>query len=289
MPDKIAIQGFQGSYHEMAARQYFGQEPSLVPCATFDALVARVLDGTADVGLMAMENSLVGSIMPNYALLEKAALRICGEVYLPIQQQLLALPGATLGDIKAVHSHPMALRQCYGFLGRHPQWQLVETEDTGHSAELLAQAQTPEIAVVAGTQAARMFGLSVLVPDINDEPNNYTRFLVVERTYPVHEVPDANKASLYFHTPHTPGGLAVVLSHMAGYGLNLTKLQSCPRPRQPWHYGFHVDLEFDDPAQFKAMLNELPNLTKFLRVLGIYRRGNRHEEAEMIPALLENA
>ena len=274
MSSTVAIQGFSGSFHELAARDYFGPAPQLLPCATFDAVVASVLNGVADAAVMAIENSLVGTILSNLVLLERSALRVSGEVYLPIRQQLLTLTGTTLDDVRAVHSHPMALRQCQDFLRRYPHWQLVETDDTGHSAELLAEAQTPHVAVVAGRQAARAFGLAVLVPDIHDDPLNYTRFLVLERLHPVREVPDANKASLYFHAPHTPGGLAKVLTQLASHGLNLTKLQSCPRPGEPWRYGFHADVEFDEPAQFAAALHELPALSRFLRVLGTYRRGS---------------
>lgn len=276
MPANVAIQGFRGSFHEVAARQYFGSAPALRPCATFDAVVAQVLEGTADAGLMAIENSLAGSIMPNFALLERAALRISGEVYLPIQQQLLALPGTTLADVQAVRSHPMALRQCGRFLRQYPHWQLVETDDTGRSAEELAQAQTPAVAVVAGRQAAALFGLAVLVPDIHDEQLNYTRFLVLERRLPAPPagIPGANKASLYFYTPHQPGSLARVLIEVARHGLNLSKLESVPRLGQPWHYAFHADVEFEEPAQFTALLAGLPHYTEALRVLGVYRRGS---------------
>ena len=290
MPVNVAIQGFQGSYHELAARQYFGAAPALAYCSTFDAVVAQVLSGDADAGLMAIENSLAGSIMPNFTLLDKSALRITGEVYLPIHQQLLALPGTTLADVRAVHSHPMALRQCYGYLRRQPQWQVVETDDTGRSAQVLAEERTPGVAVVAGAQAARLFNLAVLTPDIHDDPLNYTRFLVLEPEYPAAPVlgVDVNKASLYFYTNHTPGSLAKVLTHLAHHGLNLSKLESCPLLGQPWHYGFHADVEFEAPAQFTAMLDELNRLTECLRVLGTYRRGEQ-QEIELNVPLAANA
>ena len=159
MPSHVSIQGFQGSFHEVAARRFFGAQPVLLPCATFAAVVAHVVNGTAGAGLMAMENSLAGSILPNYLLLERHAVRVTGEVYLPIHQHLLALPGTLLADVQAVHSHPMALRQCGEFLDQHPHWKLVETDDTGHSAQLLAEQRTPGVAVVAGAQAAAQFGL----------------------------------------------------------------------------------------------------------------------------------
>jgi prephenate dehydratase len=289
MSQHVAIQGFKGSFHEVAARQYFGAAPALNFCATFGEVVAQVADGRADAALMAMENSLAGSILPNYLLLERADLTITGEVYLPIHQHLLVLPGTTLADIRAVHSHPMALRQCGDFLSQHSHWQLVETEDTGLSAQLLAERQTPDVAVVAGAQAAEAFGLHILAPAINDDPSNYTRFLVLERAAEAQPVARPDKASLYFYTSHAPGMLARVLTLVAGHGLNLSKLQSCPRPSQPWHYGFHADVEFDTPAQLTALLAELPAVTEELRVLGTYQRGSMAFGQEGVGAVERHA
>ena len=282
MPQHVAIQGFQGSFHEVAARQYFGAAPALNFCATFGEVVAQVADGRADAALMAMENSLAGSILPNYLLLERAALTITGEVYLPIHQHLLVLPGTTLADVRMVHSHPMALRQCGDYLGQYPAWQLVETEDTGLSAQRLAERRTPGLAVIAGAQAAEAFGLEILAPAINDDPNNYTRFLVLERAAEATPVAQPDKASLYFYTSHAPGMLAKVLTLVAGHGLNLSKLQSCPRPSQPWHYGFHADVEFATAAQLAELLAELPTVTEELRVLGAYQRGSMEFGAEAV-------
>ena len=272
-PSTIAIQGFRGSFHEVAARRFFGPQPTLLPCATFGAVVAHVVQGRADAGLMAVENSLAGSILPNYLLLERHAVRITGEVYLPIHQHLLALPGTALAEVRAVHSHPMALRQCGEFLARHPHWELVETDDTGRSAQLLAELRPPGVAVVAGAQAAKQFGLQVLAAAIHDDPHNYTRFLVLERAAEAQSNPRADKASLYFCAPHVPGSLAAVLARVAAHGLNLSKLQSCPRPGQPWHYGFHADVEFEVPGQLQALLLDLTSVTEELRVLGAYQRG----------------
>ena len=280
MPQLVSIQGFSGSFHEVAARQYFGAGPALLPCATFGAVVAHVTNGTADAGLMAMENSLAGSILPNYLLLERHAVRVTGEVYLPIHQHLLALPGTTLADVCAVHSHPMALRQCGDFLDARPHWKLVETDDTGRSAQLLAELRPPGVAVVAGAQAAAQFGLHILAPAIHDDPHNYTRFLVLARAGAVPPDPYANKASLYFHAPHAPGSLAAVLARVAAHGLNLSKLQSCPRPGQPWHYGFHADVEFDAIGQLQELLTDLAPVTEELRVLGAYQRGNAEAEPQ---------
>ncbi|MDB5269875.1 MAG: hypothetical protein JWP58_2915, partial [Hymenobacter sp.] len=158
-----------------------------------------------------------------------------------------------------------------------PHWKLVETDDTGHSAQLLAESRTPGVAVVAGAQAARQFGLAILAPAIHDDPHNYTRFLVLERAETARPDPLADKASLYFCAPHAPGSLAAVLTRVAAQGLNLSKLQSCPRPGQPWHYGFHVDVEFAEISQLEALLRDLGPVTEELRVLGAYRRGSMAE------------
>ena len=283
---RVAIQGFQGSFHEVAARQYFGAAPALNFCATFGEVVAQAADDRADAALMAMENSLAGSILPNYLLLERADLTITGEVYLPIHQHLLALPGTTLAAVQAVHSHPMALRQCGDYLSQYPHWQLVETEDTGLSAQRLAESRTPGVAVVAGAQAAAAFGLQMLAPAIHDDPSNYTRFLVLERAAEARPAARPNKASLYFYTAHAPGALARVLTLVASHGLNLSKLQSCPRPSQPWHYGFHADVEFE-AAQLAALLAELPAVTEELRVLGAYQRGSmKFGEGVVAPSVI---
>lgn len=279
MTSSVAIQGVAGSFHQLAAGHYFGARLGAVqPCATFAELVRRVTAGTADCGLMAIENSIAGSILPNYRLLQQAALRIDGEVYLRIRQHLMALPGQTLADLLEVHSHPMALQQCTGFLDQHPQWRLVETEDTALSAQRIREEQQRGVAAVAGELAARLFGLSILAPDIHTAPDNYTRFLVLRRAAdaPAEAPARPNKASLYFHAAHHRGALAEVLARVAAHGLNLSKLQSFPRPGTTWEYFFHADLEFDEPADFTRALAALEPITESLRVLGVYRRGETY-------------
>lgn len=268
----IAIQGYAGSFHELAARHYFGANPAMAPCATFGEVVRQVTSGTAEVGLMAIENSIAGSILPNYSLLQRSAVQVTGEIYLRIRQHLLALPGQELADIREVHSHPVALLQCADFLALHP-WQLVETVDTALSARHLREHSQIGIAAVAGEAAARLYGLEVLAHDIHADPENYTRFLVLERQDPERSISTANKASLYFHTDHQRGSLARVLTCIAGHGFNLSKLQSCPRPGRTWQYYFHADVEFDEAAQLPGLLQELTLLTDDLQVLGAYQRG----------------
>jgi len=277
----IAIQGFEGSFHQVAARQYFGAEHALATCATFGQVVRHVVGGTADYGLMAIENSLAGSILPNYALLQKNDVEVIGEVYLHIRQHLMALPGQSLDDLHEVHSHPMALLQCADFLGSYGHWRLVEAEDTALSAQRIREHQRPGIAAVAGTLAAEIYDLEIVAADIHAEPANYTRFLVLERLNPSRPLAaDATKASLYFHTSHAQGSLVKVLECIAGLGLNLSKLQSYPRPGRTWQYGFHADVEFDAPEQLTTLLREMAPVTESLHVLGAYRRG----QMEQVPA-----
>ena len=273
----VAIQGFEGSFHQIAARQHFGAGVAVRPCATFAGVVQAVAGGEASAAVLAIENSIAGSILPNYTLLRRAGLRVVGEVYLHIRQHLLALPGQALADIREVHSHPMALLQCADFLDQASHWKLVETEDTALSAQRIREQRRPGMAAVAGQLAAELFGLEILASDIQAEPHNYTRFLVLTRhaDAPLETAP--NKASLYFEAPHATGSLARILTAVAAQGVNLSKLQSCPQPGRTWHYYFHADLEFDTPTQLAATLAALGPLTEGLQVLGAYRRGRMAE------------
>ncbi|GAB3302053.1 prephenate dehydratase [Hymenobacter tenuis] len=272
----VAIQGFDGSFHQIAARHYFGPETLTAPCATFSEVVRQVATGSTGAGLMAIENSIAGSILPNYTLLRKSGLRVMGEVYLRIRQHLMALPGQQLSDIKEVHSHPMALLQCADFLNDYHHWQLVETEDTALSAQRVREQQRSGVAAVAGKLAAELYDLEILAEDIHAEKKNYTRFLVVARPENTLKVEQPNKASLYFHTSHAQGSLARVLVRIADLGINLSKLQSCPKPGSTWQYYFHADLEFDQPEQLQAALRDIAPVTEKLEVLGVYHKGTTH-------------
>ncbi|GAA4333512.1 prephenate dehydratase [Flaviaesturariibacter amylovorans] len=272
MAQIVTIQGFEGSFHQVAARQYFGSEVGILPCATFREVVTAVQEGRVDAGLMAIENSIAGSILPNYGLLQRSGLYITGEVYLPIRQHLLVNPGVTLDDIREVHSHPIALQQCSEFLQQR-HWKLVETEDTALSARRLHQHHHRHAAAVAGALAAELFGLEILVPDIHTEAQNYTRFLVLHRE-PA-PAPAATKASICFGTRHERGSLARVLVQIAEAGINLSKLQSFPLPGTEWEYFFHADLEFDSTAPFEGLLDALKPLTTKLDVYGVYVNGRK--------------
>lgn len=242
-----------------------------MPCATFREVIESTKKGITDASVMAIENSIAGSILPNYHLLHKSGLAIIGEVYLPIKQHLLVNPGVSFDDIREVHSHPIAILQCMDYLSKF-NWKLVETEDTALSAKHIHQRKSKHIAGVAGKLAAELFNLEIAQENIHTEKNNYTRFLVLQKV-PVDRA-DADKASLSFHTDHSRGSLAKVLTRIAEGGINLSKLQSFPIPSNAWRYNFHADIEFDSLEQFQAVLKEIEPVTEAVKVYGIYKNGN---------------
>ncbi|MGV3656665.1 MAG: prephenate dehydratase [Chitinophagaceae bacterium] len=270
---RVSIQGFEGSFHQVAAQQFFGKGVEVVPCATFREVVKIAGNKKESTGgVMAIENSIAGSILPNYNLLQKSGLKVTGEIYLTIKQNLMVNPGVQLEDIKEVHSHPMALQQCLDFLDKH-HWKLVESEDTALSAKRLAKARSKHHAAIASKLAADLFGLEIIAPNIHTMKANYTRFLVLQRSDAALPVIDADKASIHFHTDHSRGSLAKVLSAIAGQGINLSKLQSFPIPGSDWRYAFHADLEFESAGQLESALNDIRPLTAELTVYGIYKKG----------------
>ena len=273
MNKKIAIQGFEGSFHQAAARRFFGNDVEVICCSSFRDVV-KIADDTArsDGGLMAIENSIAGSILPNYNLLQKSNLKIAGEVYLQVNQHLMVNPGVSLQDIREVHSHPMALLQCTDFLEKH-NWKLIETEDTALSAQHVHQHKSKHIAAIAGELAAELFQLDVIAPNIHTQKNNYTRFWVLENGDRIKETEDANKASLIFQTDHSKGSLAKVLTKISDGGINLSKLQSMPIPGSDWKYSFHADCEFTNLRQLENVLEKIKPFTADIKVYGIYKNG----------------
>src|ERR1035437_6553561 len=219
MKKKIAIQGFEGSFHQVAAQQFFG-DAEVICCSTFREVVKIAADKKeSDGGVMAIENSIAGSILPNYNLLQKSNLKIIGEVYLQIEQNLLVNPGIKLGDIREVHSHPMALLQCMDYLDKY-NWKLIETEDTALSAKHIHQHRSKHIAAIASKLAAELYQLNIIAPNIHTLKNNYTRFLVLEIPELAKDIDDANKASINFHTDHSKGSLAKVLGKISEGDIN---------------------------------------------------------------------
>ncbi len=250
MKIRVSIQGFEGCFHQQAARHFFGNEVKVLPCATFREVIKMASNKKeTNGGVMAIENSIAGSILPNYNLLQKSNLKIVGEVYLQINQHLLVNKGVALEDIKEVHSHPMAIQQCLQYLDKH-NWKLVETEDTALSAKHVQQHKSKHIAAIASKLAAELFNLQIIAPNIHTMKNNYTRFLVLQREDVAENVAGANKASVNFHTDHSRGSLAKVLTAIAEGGINLSKLQSFPIPGSDFKYSFHADMEFDAQNSF---------------------------------------
>jgi prephenate dehydratase len=277
-PVRVSIQGFEGSFHQVAARHFFGKDVEVIPCATFREVIKIASSKKeSEGGVMAIENSIAGSILPNYNLLQKSSLKIVGEVYLQIKQNLLVNPGVKLEDIREVHSHPMAILQCLEYLDKY-HWKMVETEDTALSAKMVHQKKAKHIAAIASKLAAEMFNLNVIAPNIHTMKNNYTRFLVLNREEQVKEDPAANKASVNFHTDHSRGSLARVLGKIADGGINLSKLQSFPIPGSDFKYNFHADMEFTGLDQFNKVIQQVKPLTEDLRIYGVYRNGMENKK-----------
>ena len=273
MNKKVAIQGYEGSFHQVAARHFFGKNVEVITCDTFRQVVQLGADATlSDGAVMAIENSIAGSILPNYNLLQKSKLQVIGEVYLSVSQNLLTYPGVKLEDIKEVHSHPMAILQCLDYLEKY-NWKLVESEDTALSAKIVHQHKSKHTAAIASKLAAQMFDLNIISPDIHTLKNNITRFLIVSPASTKTAVEQANKASIYFQTDHSKGILAKVLAKIAQGHVNLSKLQSMPIPGSTFKYGFYADLEFDNKKQIEKVLEELKGLTNSIRIFGMYQKG----------------
>lgn len=273
MIKKVTIQGYEGSFHQVAAMKFFGKNVEVITCDTFRQVIQIGSDPKqSDGAVMAIENSIAGSILPNYNLLQKSKLQVIGEVYLSISQNLLANPGVNLADILEVQSHPMAILQCLDFL-EAKNFKIVESEDTALSAKQVHEKKSKHIGAIASKLAAQLYGLEILVPDIHTLKNNITRFLVLAPTSIQHNITDANKASVYFQTDHSKGILSKVLAKIASGGVNLCKLQSMPIPGSTFKYGFYVDLEFDNRKQLDKVLEGVKSLTNSTKVFGLYKKG----------------
>jgi prephenate dehydratase len=273
MAMKVSIQGYEGSFHQVAAQHFFGKEVQVIPCDTFrDVIRIASAKKESDGGVMAIENSIAGSILPNYNLLQRSNLKINAEIYLQIKQNLLVNPGVKINQIKEVHSHPMALLQCVDFLEKH-NWKLVETEDTALSAKQIHQHHSKHAAAIASKLAAELYELEIMAPNIHTLKNNYTRFLSLSRVEDTVESEEADKASVIFQTDHSKGSLARVLTQIAEGGINLSKLQSMPIPGSNFKYSFHADMEFDKREQFDEVISSIRPLTQELNIYGVYKKG----------------
>ena len=273
MNKKVTIQGYEGSFHQVAARQFFGKDVDVITCATFRDVVRIGEDAKqSDGAVMAIENSIAGSILPNYNLLQKSKLQVIGEVYLSISQNLMVFPGVKLEEIKEVHSHPMAILQCLDYLEKQ-HWKLVESEDTALSAKHVRQHKSKHIAAIASKFAAQLYDLEMIKPDIHTLKNNITRFLIMVPAKQKMEIADADKTSIYFQTDHSKGILSKVLAKIAQGGANLSKLQSMPIPGSTFKYGFYADIEFDHRKQLDKLLVDLKSMTNNFKVFGLYKKG----------------
>jgi prephenate dehydratase len=268
---KIAIQGIKGSNHHQVGKDFFGEDIELLECLSFDAIIDHLLDGTADKGIMAIENSIAGSIIPNYNLVYHNKIHIIGEHYLSIHHNLMALPGIALQDIKEVHSHPMALLQCKEFFKDYPQIKLVESVDTAETAKRIKEGQLANIAAIAPKMAADLYDLNIIAPEIQTIKNNATRFIILKKQNKVLPKEEINKASLRFITDHKRGSLATVLNVMSDCNLNLTKIQSLPVIETPWKYAFFVDVTFDEYEYFSKAKALLGIMSEDFTVLGEYK------------------
>ena len=271
---KIAIQGVKASFHDVAARKFFtGKTVVPVECSTFRILCDKLAASEADFALMAIENTIAGSILPNYALLETNGFKILGEVYLRIEMCLLALPGQKLEDIRFVQSHPMALLQCQDFLSTLSNIKQVEASDTAESAFEIKSRNLNGYAAIASRLAGETYGLTLLKENIETDRANFTRFLVLSRNKDYQRPEGANKASIRFEAEHKPGSLAHILSILSNHSVNMTKIQSIPILGKPYQYGFHVDLEWSDPANYASAMNELKKNSLNLIHFGEYKSG----------------
>lgn len=270
MERRIAIQGFKGSFHEQAARLFYGKSLSIVECSTFESLYANIYEGNADAAIMAIENTVSGGLLPNFELLRKYDIKIKGEVFLRIGQNLMALPGQKLEDIKEVRTHYMAINQTREFFKQNCPWiRLVESEDTAKSAGDIARDNLKGIGAVASVLAAELYGLEILREGIETYKQNFTRFLILDDGI---EVPKEkiNKASICFTLPHTTGSLAKILTILSFYDVNLTRIQSLPIPGREWQYFFYVDIKFNDYKIYEQSIAAVRPLIEDLKILGEY-------------------
>lgn len=271
METKIAIQGIKGSFHHQVAEEYFNENMPLDECMSFDILVKSLLNNEAQKGIMALENSIAGSIIPNYALIDRNNLHIIGEHYLDIHMNLMALNGQKIEDIKEVHSHPIALLQCAVFFANYPHIKLIESGDTAETARRIQEQNLMGIGAVASPIAAKMYGLEILASGIHTIKSNKTRFVIVKTQNKELPKEQINKASIKFELDDTPGSLATILNVMNNCKLNLTKIQSMPIIETPFQYSFFVDVVFEKYKHYEKAKNILQLMTTHFKVLGEYQ------------------
>ena len=271
MNKKVAIQGVRGSFHDIVSKQYFDEPVAVIECMTFDRTVEALVTKECDVAIMALENSIAGSIIPNYALIDSHDLEIIGEHYLDIQHNLMVLPNQDIAAVKEVYSHPMALLQCKAFFKQYPHIKLVEDKDTAEVAERIRVNNLKGIGAIASTMAANIFDLQILAHSIQTIKTNETRFVIVQRKNTSVVNKAVNKASIKFEADHKRGSLATILNVMSDCKLNLTKVQSLPIIETPWKYAFFVDVTFNEYAAFNKAASVLKIMAPDFKILGTYK------------------
>ena len=276
---RVAIQGETGSFHDIAARQFFnGEQIQLICCSTFEQVFENIRRDPTAIGMLAIENTIAGSLLHNYELLRDSGTTVVGEHKLHISHCICCLPEDNWVTIEEVHSHPVALMQCRQFLANHPDLKNVETEDTAGAAKFIAENKCRGWAAICSAEAAEMYGLKILENHIEDNKHNYTRFLVVSNPQKadfLRPLEETNKSSLVFSLPHEEGSLSQVLSILTFYKMNLTKIQSLPIIGHEWEYLFYVDVTYDNLTRYRQSIDAIIPLTKDLKILGEYKDGKQ--------------
>lgn len=280
---RIAIQGEIGSFHDIAVHRYFKDEQiQLICCDTFEEVFQNMEQDPTIIGILAIENTIAGSLLHNYELLRDSGTTIVGEHKLHIEHSICCLPDDTWDTINEVHSHPVALMQCRGFLSKHTELKAVEVQDTAGAAQDISEHHCKGVAAICNAAAALHYGMKVLEKSIEDNKHNYTRFLVVSNPNKadfLRPLNQADKASLVFSLPHEEGSLSQVLSILSFYKINLTKIQSLPIIGHEWEYMFYVDVTFDDLIRYRQSIDAIMPLTRELKVLGEYQNDGKHPQA----------
>ena len=271
MAGRVAIQGFQGCFHEQAARLFYGAPLSVEECGTFEDLFVALSEGRADAAVMAIENTVSGGLLHNFELLRTRGKRVKGEVYIQIEQNLMAVPGQRLEDLREVRTHYMAINQTRPWFERNAPWiRLIESEDTAGSARDIARSGEKGVGAVASALAAQLYGLEILSAGIETHRQNFTRFLIIDDAM---EVPEdsIDKAILCFTLPHKPGSLAQILTILSFYEMNLTRIQSLPIPGRQWQYFFYADIKFTSLERYRQALQAVRPLLDDVQILGEYK------------------
>ncbi|WP_085536538.1 prephenate dehydratase [Massilibacteroides vaginae] len=279
MKKRIAIQGIAGSYHDIAARNYYeGEEVEIIGCNSFKEVITTMKKDPSIQGMMAIENTIAGSLLQNHELIRESGFDIVGEYKLRISHSLVGLPGETIHDITEVNSHPIALMQCSDFLNTLPHTKVVEKADTAMSAKWISENKLKGHAAICGKMAAEIYGMNILAEGIETNKRNFTRFLAIADRWTADELlqgVDKNKSSLVFALPHSSGSLSKVLSVLSFYDMNLSKIQSLPIIGREWEYLFYIDLTFTDYTRYKQALDAIRPLTKDFKILGEYEEGQQ--------------